>query len=72
MGAIVPLIGAYHAWYRLYSTPNTAGTIESSRDASNKSGVITCSREFGGTSGPETGTIRAVGKCFGYSSGGGG
>jgi hypothetical protein len=40
--------------------------MESSRDASNKSGVITCSRVFGGTSGPETGTIRAVGKCFGW------
>lgn len=59
-------MGAYHALNRLYSTPNTAGTIESSRDASNKSGVITCSRVFGGTSGPETCTIRAVGKCFGW------
>lgn len=58
-------MGGYHALKRLYSTPNIAGTMESRRDASNKSGVITCSRVFGGTRGPETGTIRAVGKCFG-------
>jgi len=52
--------------YRLYSTPKTAGTIESRRDASNNSGVITCSRVFGGTRGPDTGTIRAVGKWLGW------
>jgi hypothetical protein len=40
--------------------------MESRRDASNKSGVMACSRVFGGTRGPETGTIRAVGKCLGW------
>ena len=65
MGAIFLLMGACHALYRLYSTPNTAGTMESRREASNKSGVMACSSVFGGTSGPETGTIRAVGKCLG-------
>jgi hypothetical protein len=39
--------------------------MESRRDASNRTGVITCSKDVGGTSGPD-GTIRAVGKCLGY------
>ena len=36
------------------------------RENSNKRGVRRCCRVFGGTSGPEEGMMRAVGRCFGF------
>lgn len=47
----------------LYSVPMKAGTIESQREKENSNGVRRCCSVVGGISGPEDGTIRAVGSC---------
>ena len=46
--------------------PTMAGTMDKRRENSNKRGVRRCCRVFGGTSGPEEGMMRAVGRCFGF------
>ena len=41
--------------------------MERSRENSKRRGVSRCWSVFGGTSGPEKGTLRAVGRCRCYS-----
>ena len=42
----------------------TAGTMDNRRENSKRRGVKRCSRVFGGTSGPEEGMMRDVGRCL--------
>ena len=49
-------------WYKLYRVPKIAGTMESRRENSKRSGVNRCWSVFGGTRGPEDGIMRAVGR----------
>lgn len=49
--------------------PMMAGTIDRRRENSKRSGVKRCSREFGGTRGPEEGMMRDVGRWRGWFGG---
>ena len=48
-------------WYKLYIMPKIAGTMESKRENSKRSGVSRCSK-VGGMRGPDEGMMRAVGR----------
>jgi len=48
--------------YKLYIVPKIAGTMESKRENSKRSGVSHCSKVLGGMRGLEEGIMRAVGR----------